>query len=204
MAEPTWILSGDYFENCNCEVLCPCIHNPQAVPTAGHCDVALAFHITTGRFERTALDGLNFMVALWTPTVMGQGNWKTAVYVDERANDAQRHAFEQILSGKMGGPAERWMRLTATFLGTRYVPITYTIEGTKRQVRIPNVIDFTIEGILARGRHEVMTLTNTAHPVSSSLALAKGTGSTYTDHGMSWDNTGKNGHYAAFQWQWPA
>lgn len=204
MAEPTWILSGDYFENCNCEVLCPCIHNPQAVPTEGHCDVALAFHITTGRFERTALDGLNFMVALWTPTVMGQGNWKTAVYVDERANDAQRHAFEQILSGKMGGPAERWMRLTATFLGTRYVPITYTIKGTKRQVRIPNVIDFTIEGILARGRHEVMTLSNTAHPVSSSLALAKGTGSTYTDHGMSWDNTGKNGHYAAFQWQWPA
>jgi hypothetical protein len=204
MAEPTWFLAGDYFENCNCEVLCPCIHNPQAAPTVGHCDVALAFHIDDGRFESTVLNGLNFMAVLWTPTVMAQGNWKTAVYIDEQANAQQRQALEQILSGNMGGPAERWMRLTATFLGTRYVPITYTIDGKKRRVTIPNVIDFNIEGIVARGRQDVMTLTNTAHPVSASLALAKGTGSTYTDHGMSWDNTGKNGHYAAFHWQWPA
>jgi hypothetical protein len=204
MAESRWSLSGDYFENCNCDVLCPCIHDSQAVPTAGHCDVALAFHIATGHFAATTLNGVNFMVVLWTPTVMGQGNWKTALYIDAQATEPQRQALEQILSGQMGGPAERWMRLTSTFLGTRYVPITYTIDGKKRRVTIPNVIDFNIEGIQARGRQDVMTLTNTGHPVSASLALAKGTGSTYTDHGMVWDNTGKNGHYALFQWQWPA
>ena len=204
MAERTWFLSGDYFENCNCEVLCPCIHNPQAAPTAGHCDVALAFHIDEGRFESTVLQELNFLVVLWTPTVMGAGRWKTALYIDARANEQQRQALAQILSGTMGGPAERWMRLTETFLGTRYVPITYIIDGKKRHVSIPQVIDFTIDGILARGQQEVMTLTNTAHPVSASLALAKGTGSTYTDYGMTWDNTGKNGHFAAFHWQWPA
>jgi hypothetical protein len=49
-----------------------------------------------------------------------------------------------------------------------------------------------------------MTLTHTGHPVSATLALAKGTQSTYTDHGMQWDNTGRNGHYASFAWQWPA
>jgi hypothetical protein len=204
MAENTWYLKGDYFENCNCEVLCPCIHNPQARPTAGHCDVALAFHIDEGRFNNITLDGLNFLVVLWTPTVMAQGNWKTAVYIDERANAQQREAFSQLFSGTMGGPAERWMRLTGTFLGTRFVAITYTKEGKTRRVTIPQIIDFNIEGLQARGQQEVMMLTNTAHPVSSSLALAKGTGSTYTDHGMSWDNTGKNAHYAAFSWQWPA
>jgi hypothetical protein len=204
MAEPRWSLSGDYFENCNCDVLCPCIHDSQAAPTAGHCDVALAFHIAAGHFDATTLNGLNFMVVLWTPTVMGQGNWKTALYIDAQATEPQRQALEQILSGQMGGPAERWMRLTSTFLGTRYVPITYIIDGKKRRVTIPNVIDFNIEGIQARGRQDIMTLTNTGHPVSASLALAKGTGSTYTDHGMVWDNTGKNGHYAPFQWQWPA
>ena len=35
------------------------------------------------------------------------------------------------------------------------------------------------------------------------LALARGTASTYSDHGMTWDNTGKNGHYAPFEWSWP-
>ena len=48
-----------------------------------------------------------------------------------------------------------------------------------------------------------MRLENVGHPVSSTLTMARGTASTYTDHGMSWDNTGKNGHYAAFDWQWP-
>jgi hypothetical protein len=204
MAEVSWSLRGDYFENCNCEVLCPCIHNPRAAPTAGHCDVGLAFHIDTGRFNDTALDGLNFLIVLWTPTVMADGHWKTAVYIDERADARQRDALSQILSGTMGGPAERWMRLTETFLGTRYVPMTYTREGKTRRVTIPEVIDCTIEGIQARGQQDVMTLTNTAHPVSASLALAQGIGSTYTDHGMHWDNTGKNAHFAPFHWQWPA
>jgi hypothetical protein len=134
---------------------------------------------------------------------MAHGDWKTAVYIDERADAQQRHALSQILSGQVGGPAQRWMRLTTTFLGIKYVPITYMIEGRTRHVNIPNSIHFTVEGIQARGRQDVITLTNTAHPVSSSLALARGIQSTYTDHGMQWDNTGKNGHYSAFEWQWP-
>ncbi len=204
MTEIKWYLKGDYFESCNCEVLCPCIHSPRAEPTQGNCDVALAFHIQEGRFNGTLLDGLNFLVAVSTPTVMGEGNWKTAVYIDERAVAPQRNALSRILSGDMGGPAERWMPLTGSFFGIHYVPITYTIEGKKRHVSIPDVIDFNVEGIQARGQDEVMTLTNTAHPVSSSLALARGTGNTYTDHGMRWDNTGGNAHYASFAWQWPA
>jgi hypothetical protein len=203
MAETTWYLKGDYFESCNCTILCPCIHNPRNAPTEGHCDVALAFHIQDGRFNDTRLDGLNFMTAVWTPTVMAEGNWKTAMYIDERANAAQRDALGQILAGTMGGPMERWRRLTGDFLGLSFVPITYKMEGKTRSVTIPNIIDFNIEGIQARGQEDVMTLTNTAHPVSASLALAQGTRNTYTDHGMHWDNTGRNGHYAAFDWKWP-
>ncbi len=58
---------------------------------------------------------------------------------------------------------------------------------------------------ILRGRagREVMRLENTGHPVILTLALARGAASTYTDHGMTWDNTGKNGHYAPFEWQWP-
>jgi hypothetical protein len=44
--------------------------------------------------------------------VIADGNWKTAVYIDEHANDQQREALSQILSGTMGGPMERCMRLT--------------------------------------------------------------------------------------------
>jgi len=37
-------------------------------------------------------------------------------------------------------------------------------------------------------------------PWAPSLVMARGTSNTYNDHDMSWDNTGKNGHYARFQW----
>ncbi|PON10877.1 hypothetical protein C2W62_47760, partial [Candidatus Entotheonella serta] len=56
------------------------------------------------------------------------------MYIDERADDAQRQAFDQILSGDMGGPMARFSRMTETFLGTRYVPITYTQAGKTRSV----------------------------------------------------------------------
>jgi hypothetical protein len=45
MADAPWSLKGEYFESCNCEILCPCIvQGTGARPTEGHCDVALAFH----------------------------------------------------------------------------------------------------------------------------------------------------------------
>ena len=44
-----WQLTGDYFENCNCDVLCPCLVSSAAPltarPSQGACDVAVAFHI---------------------------------------------------------------------------------------------------------------------------------------------------------------
>ena len=204
MAAESWRLRGDYFENCNCNILCPCVLPVSpAVPTEGHCDVALAFHIEDGTFNRVPLGGLNFVVVAYTPGAMSQGNWTTAFYIDERASGEQRRSLERILSGDVGGPMARWMGLTSDFRGTKYCPISYGAEGKSRRVSIPGVMDFSVEGITAGRRSEVMRLENTGHPVNSSLALARGTGSTYADHGMQWDNTGKNGHYAAFQWRWP-
>ena len=94
--------------------------------------------------------------------------------------------------------------LTGSFLGVKYVPITYGIQGHARSVTIPDILDLNVEGLMAgRRATEPMRLEDMNHPVSPSLVLARGTRASYTDHGMSWDNTGKNGHYAPFQWSWP-
>ena len=205
MAPERWHLKGDYFENCNCAILCPCIvRGRDAVPTEGHCDLALAFHVEEGDFDGVPLAGLSFVVAIYTPAAMAVGNWSTAIYIDEAADEAQRRALGRILSGEVGGPMERWMGLTGSFLGVKYAPITYSIQGHARSVTIPDILDLNVEGLMAgRRATEPMRLENTNHPVSPSLVLARGTRASYTDHGMSWDNTGKNGHYAPFQWSWP-
>ena len=201
--EESWNLKGDYFENCNCEILCPCIvGGGPAVPTEGHCDVAFAFHIQEGEYQGVALDDLNFVVVAYTPGIMGDGDWTLANYLDERADQFQRAALTRILSGDIGGPSERWMRLTSNYLGIQYCRIDFRSEGHRRSVNIPGIIDFTVEGLVVGRRTEAMRLENTGHPVSSSLAIAKGVNSAYTDHGMTWDNSGKNGHYSTFEWSW--
>lgn len=103
-----WHLKGDYFESCNCEVLCPCIvQGAKAIPTEGHCDVGFAFHGEEGDFNGLDLGALNFVVIAYTPGMMSAGDWSTAVYIDERADREQREALSRILSGKLGGGGGR-------------------------------------------------------------------------------------------------
>jgi hypothetical protein len=207
-ANEKWHLQGDYFENCNCKILCPCVipgpPGQPVEPTEGHCDVGFAFRIERGDHNSVSLNGLNFAIAAYTPGIMGAGNWTTAFYVDQRANGQQREALDRVLSGEIGGPMAAWMALTSDFRGTKYVEIDFQAKGLDRSVIIPGIMEFHVEGIKAgRRRRSALRLENTGHPVSATLALARGTGSTYTDHGMDWDNTGKNAHYAKFQWSWP-
>jgi len=196
-----WQLSGDYFENCNCEFLCPCLlSGMQAPPTEGPCDVPLAFHIERGRFGETSLDGLNAVIALHTPGIMAAGDWTVAAYLDERADDAQRQALGAIFGGSAGGPIGALAPLIATNLGAAFVPITYNSDGKRRSVTIPGVLEMSVEGVPGANRAEPAYLDNVGHPAATRLAAAKGTGMSYTDHGMSWDNTGKNAHYAQISW----
>ena len=73
MTTERWRLKGNYFENCNCQILCPCVL-PVAPgdPTDGHCDVAMAFRIDEGAFNGVSLDGLRFA---FTPGNMGAADW---------------------------------------------------------------------------------------------------------------------------------
>ncbi|MFP6650784.1 MAG: DUF1326 domain-containing protein, partial [Dehalococcoidia bacterium] len=52
-----WSISGTYFEACNCEIACPCVF--LSAPTDEDCTVLIAWHIESGSFGDTALDGLN-------------------------------------------------------------------------------------------------------------------------------------------------
>src|SRR5204863_174572 len=81
-----WQLTGDYFENCNCDVVCPCLFSPSppltATPTQGACEVAFAFHVDQGRFGDVPLDGLNVAMIARSPGPMAQGNMAAALYLD--------------------------------------------------------------------------------------------------------------------------
>jgi len=204
--EAKWQLSGEYFENCNCDFVCPCLFSPAgplaAMPTEGNCDVMLAIHINSGNYGDTALDGLNAVIAAHAPDgPMSTPGWKLGLYVDERASEAQRQAMGAILSGGEGGPMAAFAPLVGEILGVKYVPINFQIDGKRRSVEIPQIVNMSVTGVPSMKPDEVVW-TEAGHPFAPDrLALATGNdGSIFTDYGMRWDNSGKNGHFAPISW----
>ena len=118
-----WHLSGDYFENCNCSVVCPCLVSKAppltSRPTEGVCDVGVIFHIENGRYGDVTLDGLNVALAIHTPGPMGEGNWAVGAYIDERADAKQTEALGAIFTGTAGGPMAAFAPLISKNLGDR-------------------------------------------------------------------------------------
>jgi hypothetical protein len=145
-AQSKWRLTGDYFENCNCDVVCPCLVSTAAPltarPTQGVCNVPLVFHIDKGDYDGVALDGLNVVVVAHTPGPMAEGNWTLAAYIDERADDKQTAALGAIFGGGEGGPMAAFAPFVAKHLGMKKVAITYKINGKSRSVEIPNIFAF--------------------------------------------------------------
>src|SRR5579859_7768048 len=138
-----WQIQGEYLENCNCDVVCPCLFSPNApmssTPTQGACEVAFGFHIDRGAYGDVTLDGLNAALIARTPGPMAQGDWSVALYLDERADEAQHGALQAIFSGAAGGVPGALAPLISTVLGIKAVPITFIKEGMRRAVEIPGV-----------------------------------------------------------------
>jgi hypothetical protein len=205
-----WRIEGDYLENCNCAVLCPCLLGPRnakggaaARPTEGHCDVPLVFQIAGGHHGAVDLAGTAAALVVHTPGPMGDGHWTIGAYVDGRARADQRAALEQIFTGQAGGvPGFLWT-LASTRLPTRVAAIEFGKDGRRRWARIGDVLDVEIEGIEGRQPGSESWIDNVRHPVSSRLAAARATRMAYRDHGLDWNHTGRNGHYSAFVWSGP-
>ena len=144
-----WRLSGDYFENCNCDVVCPCLVSTiaplTARPSRGFCDVALLFHLDQGSYGGLSLDGLNIALIGHSPGPMGDGNWSVAAYIDERADDQQTAALGASFTGAEGGPMAIFAPLFGQQLGVKKVPIRYSVQGNNRSVEIRGIMRMAVE-----------------------------------------------------------
>jgi hypothetical protein len=200
-----WQIRGDYFENCSCDVICPCLFSPgeplTAEPTGGACELPLAIHTDQGKYGDVTLDGLNAVEVWRSPGPMADGNISVAIYLDERADEPQRFALQAIFTGAAGGPIGAFEPLFSEILGVKFVPIAHRIENHRRSAYIPDVLDLRVRGMLLLGSEDEIWLPSD-HPLSpDKVALAIGeAGSTYSDHGMRWDNSGKSGHYFKINW----
>ena len=206
MASTSWEVSGQYYETCSCDFVCPCILGQMAVrPTKGSCTFAMAFQIDRGRYGALSLDGLAFILLGLTPAEMGKGNWSVGVIADDRANSEQRDAITAIASGGAGGPMAALSGLVGTFLGVESAAIRFDRSGARWSVTAANLVDMAAQGAngIDPNASEPLHLDNTGHPAASRFALAHASKSHVHALGLAWDDvSGKNnGQYAPFSWQ---
>jgi hypothetical protein len=206
MAAASWKVSGQYYETCNCDFMCPCIlQQMEPEPTEGTCIFAMGYQIENGTFGSTSLDGLGFIVLGFTPEAMGKGNWSVGLVIDDRATAEQRDAITAIASGAAGGPMAGLSGLIGNFLGVESAPIQFARDGAKWSVTAPNLVD--IAGQPAMGLNpeatEPIYLDNIGHPVANRIALARGLKMHVNALGLSWNHTNgnKSGAYAPFSWR---
>src|SRR5688572_13774423 len=99
-----WKLAGEYFENCSCEILCPCITSSLQGPADyERCQVPLVLKIREGAFEDVSLDGLVFIMVVDSPRVMGEGGWRVAcMWMSARTSVSSRRCRRSFRANMVG------------------------------------------------------------------------------------------------------
>ncbi len=196
-----WQLKGTYFENCNCDVACPCGASFFALPADNErCLVLLAFNIEDGEIDGLDVGGLTFALVADAPGRMIDGNWRVGLLMDERASAEQAQAIAAVAAGDRGGAPAMFAPLAGEMLGMETAPIEYSNGGTRHRVRIGNFAEIETEDFVAEGMSEPIKLTNVPHPASTTLTMGRATKSRVSVFGLEFDNTGKNAHAAPFDW----
>jgi hypothetical protein len=196
----TWQLTGTYFESCNCSVACPCVF--LSPPTEGECTVLIAWHVDQGKDGDVALDGLNVAMAVHCPGHMLHTKWRAALYLDERADQAQKDALTRIFAGQAGGHPALMASFVGDVLGAATTAIDYRAEGKRRSLSVPQIATTEIEAIEGQAGGEA---TISGHPLCVApgfpAVVARSKQLRYTDHGMSWTISDRNGFYSPFAYQ---
>jgi hypothetical protein len=197
----SWKLEGDYFEGCNCDIVCPCIFLGD--PDEGDCHVTCAWHIQKGNYENIILDNLNAVAMFNTPGNMVTGpKWKAALYIDDNASSEQADALTKIYSGQAGGFFAAAANFIGEMLGVKSVPIEFGIDEKRRWLNIKNSLELEIEGVKGIDPNKESRIVNPAFSAvpGSDLVVAHLSKYNYNDHGLQWSNSGKNGFYCRFSY----
>lgn len=198
-----WRLNGTYFENCNCNMVCPCSTSGLTMPADNErCRVVLVFHVASGEIEGVDVSNRSIAVLADTPRQMLDGKWRVGVFMDAAASPAQQEKLGAVFSGKLGGPMAALAPLIGEMLGMEIVPIEYKDEGRRHRVKIGDAAEIEVEDFVPPGSPtgEVSKITGVFHPANSTLTIARATKSRVKAFGLEFSNDGKNAHSAPFSW----
>jgi hypothetical protein len=144
--EMSYQLQGSILEVCDCNVLCPCWIGEN--PDNGTCRSGLAYHYDSGVIDGIDVAGLTIAFAASIPGNVLQGNWRVAMYVDERATDAQFDALLRVYRGELGGPIADLIQLIGEVVSVERAPIGFDVKDGKGRLTVGTSIEADLEPYL--------------------------------------------------------
>jgi hypothetical protein len=151
-------LEGRLLEVCNCRVLCPCWIGED--PDFGTCDTIVAWHFDKGKIDGVDVAGHTIAVIAHVPGNILQGNWRAAVYVDDKASAQQKDAILSVYTGKLGGPVGELVKLIGEVVSVDSVPISFDVQGGKGTLKVGDAGYAELEPYKSASGHTT-TLTDT-------------------------------------------
>ncbi len=136
-------IEGRLLEVCTCNTLCPCWVGED--PDQGTCDAIVAWHVDKGRVGAVDVSDRTLALLVRIPGNVLNGNWKAAVYVDERATLNQEEALLQVFTGKLGGAVADLAQLIGEVVSVERVPITFGVVEGKGRIVIGKVAEADLE-----------------------------------------------------------
>ena len=197
-----WEIEGHYFENCSCDVPCPCTVSLDLGADYDRCQVLLVFHIDSGEVEGVDVSGLTVAAVGDTPKLMSEGNWRLGMLIDDAASDEQAEKLGAVFGGQLGGPMEALGPLVGEMLGSERVAIEVSSEGGTHRVKIGDDTEVEVRDVVSWGKEdgEPARLTGVFHPAGDTLTVSKAGTSQVKAFGLDFSNAGKSGFSSRFAW----
>ena len=203
--KPTdWKIKGELILNCSCDVFCPCVVSLGAhPPTEGHCHAWMGIIVDEGHYEGESLSKLNVGLLVDIPGRMGEGNWKVAAYIDEKANEKAYNGLLSIFSGGAGGTTGLFTALVSEILGAEKTSVEILREGKSRILSIGRKIQGDIEMIDGDNTDNPVKITNSTYWMGPEVIVAKGKRARVRDYGRVWDFDNKSAEICPIDWHGP-
>ncbi len=196
-----WSIKGELILNCNCTVFCPCVVSlGDHPPTEGYCQAWLGVRIDQGQFEDCNLSNLNVAMIMDIPGKMARGNWKAAIYVDERASDEAFECLVKIFSGKAKGTTGLFSILVSEFLGAERSEIIYETVGEKRTLSVGKKIKGSVSPIGGNDVDKNVVVKNTKYWMGPDITIAEAEQGRVRAFGRVWDFGGRSAEICQINW----
>jgi hypothetical protein len=203
---PNWNMKSDYVATCNCDYGCPC--NFSGFPSAGFCRTLVLYLVQNGNYGQDInLEGLNAIYAVSWPKAIHEGIGMMQLFITKKANEQQRQALVNILSGqaKGDGPFVLFAGTFKYFLEPQFVDINVNIDGKKSSFSVSGIIDVQIESFLnpVSGKEQETKVQLPNGFIWKFAEAAKSKIMRITTPCLNFEHSGQNAYYSLVEFKGP-